>query len=128
MKTKHFILILILFQGILTIAQEPMVAYRKEGIWHYFNTEGKLMWEPFMDVASFPNGWQNGLLKAAAMNVKGDNASNIGFERKQVLYDKKGKIAYQPKYDSLYRIVTGFDKLGYIQLREMEQDKLIFMR
>ena len=61
MKIRLFIFILILFQSILTIAQEPMVAYRKEGIWHYFDTNGKLMWQPYMDVASFPNGWCNGL-------------------------------------------------------------------
>lgn len=125
MKIRYFIACSILFQSILAIAQEPMVAYRKEGIWHYFNTDGKLMWQPFMDVASFPNGWQNGLLKAAAMDIKMDKTTKVDLQRKQVLYDKKGKIAYQPKYDSLYRIVTGFDKLGYIQLRDLEAEKLI---
>lgn len=124
-KIKWFIFILSLFQYFSTFAQEPMVAYRKEGIWHYFNTDGKLMWQPYLDVASFPNGWHDGLLKAAAMNIKGDNAANIGVERKQVLYDKKGKIVFQPKYDSLYRIQTGFDKAGYIQLRDLEGEKLI---
>jgi WG containing repeat len=124
-ENKCFIIILFLIQCYTIAAQEPMVAYRKEGIWHYFDTNGKLMWQPFLDVASFPNGWHNGLLKAAAMNIKGNNADNIGFERKQVLYDKKGKIVFQPKYDSLYRIMTGFDKAGYIQLRDLEEEKLI---
>lgn len=122
---KRIIIFIFLFQSFQSAAQEPMVAYRKEGIWHYFDTNGKLMWQPYMDVASFPNGWCNGFLKAAAMNVKGDNASNIGFERKQVLYDKKGKIVFQPKYDSLYRIVSGFDRAGYIQLRDLDEDKVI---
>ena len=125
MKIRLFIFILILFQSILTIAQEPMVAYRKEGIWHYFDTNGKLMWQPYMDVASFPNGWCNGLLKAAAMDIKMDKTANIDLQRKQVLYDKKGKIVFQPKYDSLYRIITGFDKAEYIQLRDLDEDKVI---
>jgi hypothetical protein len=125
MKMKHFIAIFILFKSIEMIAQEPMVAYRKEGIWYYFDTNGKSTWKPYADVASFPNGWCNGLLKAAAMIITSDKAANIDVQRKQVLYDKKGKIVFQPKYDSLYKIVTGFDRAGYIQLRELEEDKLI---
>lgn len=125
MKTIRFIFILILFQSVLIYAQEPMVAYRKEGIWHYYDTNGKLMWQPFLDVASFPNGWQNGLLKAAAMNVKMDNKANVDFQRKQVLYDKKGRIVFQPKFEGQYRIITGFDKAGYLEIRDFDAEQLI---
>lgn len=125
MKNKSILIYLLLFQCLGLWAQEPMVAYRKEGIWHYFDTNGKQMWEPFMDVASFPSGWCNGLLQAASLEIKTDKTANIDFQRKQVLYDKKGKIVFQPQFESAYRIVTGFDKVGYIQLRDMESDGLV---
>ncbi len=120
-------LIILLFIGHFTtlLAQQPMVAYRKEGIWHYFDTNGKLMWEPFMDVAGFPSGWCNGLLKASAMEITGKDASDIGITRQQVLYDNKGKIVFRPKIKGNYRIVSGMDKAGFVHIISNENDHIV---
>ena len=63
-----------------------MVAYRKEGTWHYFDTKGKYMWQPYTDLASDPGGWNNGLLKASVMEITRKTAAEIGVSRMQVLY------------------------------------------
>jgi hypothetical protein len=91
-------LIILLFIGHFTalFAQQPMVAYRKEGVWYYFDTNGKSMWEPYADVAAFPGGWNNGLLKASVMDITGKDAADISVVRQQVLYDNKGKIVGAP--------------------------------
>jgi hypothetical protein len=125
MNLKHFLLFLLAINSLSLIAQTPMVAYRKEGIWHYFDTQGKPLWEPFMDVARFPAGWVNGLLCASTMDVKGNDTTTIGFENKQVLYDATGKIVFMPKINKPYRIISGIDKAGFVELADLDTEQLI---
>lgn len=121
---SHFLLIAF-FISLKVAAQNPMTAYRKEGIWHYFDTEGKLMWQPYLDVAGFPSGWIDGYLHAAGLEIKTNGAADISLERRSSLYDKKGKIVFQAKTDKPYRIRTGFDKAGYIQVTDLEEESLL---
>jgi hypothetical protein len=120
-------LITLLFIGHFTnlFAQDPMVAYRKENVWHYFDTNGKSMWQPYADVAAFPGGWNKGLLKASAMDITGKNANDIAVVRQQVLYDNKGKIVFRPKVKSNYRIVSNQDKAGFFYLKDNENEHII---
>jgi hypothetical protein len=120
MTLKKLIFFLFIAHFTSLLAQQPMVAYRKEGIWHYFDTNGKLMWEPYLDVAAMPGGWHNGLLKASVLDITGKNASDIGVSRQQVLYDNKGKIVFRPNIKGNYRITSGFDKAGYIHIMDNE--------
>jgi hypothetical protein len=124
-KQNKIVAFFLLFWSIFATAQEPMVAYRKDGIFHYFDTNGKPLWKPYLDVASFPGGWVNGQLLASSMEIKGDKADNIGVGRRQVLYDKKGKIVFSPKTNRPYRIRTGFDKAGFIQMEDNETGQLL---
>jgi hypothetical protein len=71
MNLKHFLLFLLAIDTLSLLAQTPMVAYRKEGIWHYFDTQGKPLWEPFMDVARFPAGWRTGLFFVTIVTSNG---------------------------------------------------------
>ncbi len=125
MTTKKLFLILLITQSISLFAQDPMVAYRREGIWYYFNTDGKPMWEAFADVASFPNGWNKGLLKAQRMEITGTTAENIRMRNQQVLYDATGNVIFVPKLEGLYRIVSNADKAGFIHIISSETEHLI---
>ncbi len=120
-------LIILFFIGHFTalFSQTPMVAYRKEGIWYYFDTNGKSMWAPFMDVAGFPSGWCNGLLKASAMEITGTTATSLGISRQQVLYNVKGEVVFRPKIKGNYRITSGMDKAGYFQIMATDEGRVI---
>jgi hypothetical protein len=124
-KERKILTLFLLLWGIYATAQEPMVAFRKNGIFHYFDTNGKLMWKPYLDVAAHPSGWVNGQLLASAMEIKGDKADNIGVGHKHVLYDKKGNIVFSPKINRPYRISTGFDKAGYLVAEDVETAQLL---
>jgi hypothetical protein len=125
MTSKNLFLLLLIAQFTNLFAQDPMVAYRKEGIWYYFDTNGKSMWEPYADVAAFPGGWNKGLLKASAMEITGKDATDIGVVRQQVLYDNKGKIVVRPKIKGFYRIVSNADKAGFIHIISNENEHII---
>ncbi len=107
------------------LAQQPMLAYRKEGIWHYFNTDGQPMWEPYLDIAGSPAGWVNDSLCGSTMDVKSTNGGGVGFERKQVLYNVKGDIAFRPKLEIRYKILSGFDEMGLIEIQNYETTQLV---
>jgi hypothetical protein len=126
-KMTSINLIILLFIGHFTalFAQQPMVAYRKEGVWYYFDTNGKSMWEPYADVAAFPGGWNNGLLKASVMDITGKDAADISVVRQQVLYDNKGKIVVRPKIKDNYRIASGVDKAGFTLIINNENEHII---
>jgi hypothetical protein len=125
MISKNLFLLLLIAQFTSLFAQDPMVAYRKESIWYYFDTNGKPMWEPFADVAAMPGGWNKGLLKASVMDITGKDANDIGVSRQQVLYDNKGKIIFRPKIKGFYRIVSNADKAGFVHIISNENDHLI---
>jgi hypothetical protein len=125
MTAKNLFLILLISHCASLFAQEPMVAYRKEGIWYYFYTNGKSMWQPYADVAAMPGGWINGLLKASAMEITGKDATNIGVSRQQVLYNIKGEVVFRPKIKVNYRIVSGMDKAGYFQIMATDEGRVI---
>jgi hypothetical protein len=125
MKFNQIVAFLVLFQSIILTAQQPMVAYRKEGTWHYFDTKGKYMWQPYADLASDPGGWNNGLLKASVMEITGKTADDIGVSRMQVLYNVKGEIIFRPKVKSYCRIISNKDKAGYFPLKNNENDHII---
>jgi hypothetical protein len=126
MTSKNLFILLLLIGHCTTLfAQTPMVAYRKESIWYYFDTNGKSMWEPYADVAAMPGGWQNGLLKASVMEITGKDATDIGFSRQQVLYDNKGKIVFCPKLKGSYRIVSSADKAGLVHIISNENEHII---
>jgi hypothetical protein len=124
-KLKCFWIFLVLINCFSLIAQTPMVAYRKEGVWHYFDTNGKSMWQPYADVAAFPGGWNKGLLKASTMEITGKDANDIAVVRQQVLYNNKGKIVFRPKVKSNYRLVSNQDKAGFFYLKDNENDHII---
>jgi hypothetical protein len=125
MTSKNLFLLLLIGHFTNLFAQQPMVAYRKEGIWHYFDTKGKSMWQPYADLASDPGGWNNGLLKASVMEITGKTPAEIGVSRMQVLYDNKGNIVFRPKIRSYCRIISNKDKAGYLQLKNNENDHII---
>ncbi len=125
MTAKNLFFILLIAHCTSLFAQTPMVAYRKEGIWYYFDTDGKQMWEPYADVAAMPGGWQNGLSKASVMEITGKDVSDIGVSRQQVLYDNKGKIVFRPKIKGNYRIVSGMDMAGYVQIMATDEGRVI---
>ncbi len=125
MTSKNLFILVLIVHFTSLFAQQPMVAYRKEGTWHYFDTKGKYMWQPYADLASDPGGWNNGLLKASVMEITGKTAAEIGVSRMQVLYDKKGNIVFRPKIKSYCRIISNKDKAGYFQLINNENDHLI---
>jgi hypothetical protein len=125
MTSKNLITLLFIGHFTSLFAQTPMVAYRKEGVWHYFDTNGKSMWQPYADVAAFPGGWNNGLLKASAMDITGKDANDIAVVRQQVLYDNKGKIVFRPKVKSNYYIVSNQDKAGFFPIKDNENDRII---
>jgi hypothetical protein len=125
MKNLLFIILLIFNQSIH--AQTPMLAYRIEGIWHYFDTEGKLMWKPFADVAAMPQGWKNGYLSASEMVINAKNTNDINVSRRQVLYNNKGKVMIVPKVKGSYRIKTGIDQVGIfvVEVQNNESTDLV---
>jgi hypothetical protein len=125
MSLKNLFILLLIGQFTTLFSQTPMVAYRKEGVWHYFDTNGKSMWQPYADVAAFPGGWNKGLLKASAMEITGKDANDIGVVRQQVLYDNKGKIVFRPKVKNNYRLVSNQDKAGFFYLKDNENDHII---
>jgi hypothetical protein len=125
MTAKNLFFMLLVGQCTSLFAQTPMVAYRKESIWYYFDTNGKSMWEPYADVAAMPGGWNKGLLKASVMEITGKDASDIGVSRQQVLYDVKGKIVFRPKIKGGYRIVANQDKAGLVHIFNNENDHLM---
>jgi hypothetical protein len=122
MKNLFFLCFFGLFDALF--AQKPMVAYRKEGIWHFFNTNGKSMWEPFADKAGNPSGWVNGLLRGDEMIIDVSDPANFSVSRRQVLYNFKGEIVFAPKLPFPHRILGGFDKSGLIQLRNLDTEVL----
>jgi hypothetical protein len=105
-------------------AQEPMVAYRVEGIWHYFNTDGKPMWQPYMDVAGFPAGWINGLLLASEIQIGTTESGEPELLHKRVLYNKKGEVVFDPKLKGSYDMFLSIDKAGFIPIHSYEEDIL----
>lgn len=106
-------------------AQQPMVAYRDTiGVWHYFDTNGKLMWQPSLDVASDPAGWVNGLLRGRSMDLVTRPNGTPDFEYNQVLYNNKGEVVFRPKADFRCRMTTGFDKAGLLQAENYDQGTL----
>lgn len=125
MRAKNLFLILLIGQSINLFAQDPMVAYRKEGIWYYFDTNGKSMWEPYADVAAFPSGWNKGLLKATRMEIVGKDATDIGMKYQQVLYNAQGKVFFVPKIEGHYRIVSNADKAGFVHIISNENEHII---
>jgi hypothetical protein len=125
MSLKNLFILLLIGQFTTLFSQTPMVAYRKEGIWYYFDTKGKYLWEPFADVAASPGGWQNGLLKATRMEIVGTDATNIGMKYQQVLYDAQGRAVFVPKIEGFYRIISSADKAGLVHIISSENEHII---
>ncbi len=125
MQTLKIIFTLLLFQSFSLTAQKPMVAYRKEGIWHFFNTDGKSMWTPYADIANDPSGWVNGKLRGTGMEIEGTTPADISIVRGHVLYDIKGKIVFRPKVKYKYRILSGVDASGLVLLKNYDTESLV---
>lgn len=122
---KLLVILFCLAQTLVLSAQQPMVAYRDTtGVWHYFDTNGKLMWQPYLDVASDPAGWANGLLRARVMDVVTNPDGTPDFDYNQVLYNNKGEVVFRPKVDFRCRITAGFDKLGLLQAENYDLSTL----
>jgi hypothetical protein len=102
-----------------------MLAYRTENnVWNYFDTNGKLMWPPYADIAGNPSGWINGLLRGEEMGISVNEKSDFSANRQQVLYNVKGEVVFKPKLPFRFRILTGFDKAKFILIKDVDNDAL----
>lgn len=126
MKTSIFVLCLLTqFTG-LADAQTPMTAYRKDGIWHYFDTNGQLMWPALQDVANFPSGWVRGLLRATRWEVDPTKLDpEEAFFQRQVLYNAQGQVVLTPDLKTSYIIKTGLDEVGLVEMVGREDGRLL---
>lgn len=89
---------------------KPMTMLRIEGVWHVFDTDGKLMWEPNGLRFQSPNGFSKGLFCVRQpkefRNIEKDN---IEITWGQSLVDVYGNWVWQPNATYPYRIVAPLD-------------------
>lgn len=98
-----------------------MLCARIEGLWHFYDTNGKEMFEANTARATLPQGWVNGCVSVLQVtNATLDSNQNIVPIFRRVLLDAKGKAVFEPKIADAYRILTPIDGAGYALLTNQE--------
>lgn len=98
-----------------------MLCARIEGLWHFYDTNGKEMFEANTARATLPQGWVNGYVSVLQVtNATLDSNQNIMPVFSRVLLDTKGKVIFEPKIKVPYRIITPVDASGYALLMDVE--------
>ncbi len=108
----------------------PMVMLRVEHVWHVFDTEGKLLWEPSGLRFQSPSGFGNGLFCARQpKNLVQTENDNIEIAWGQVLIDVWGNWAWQPNATFPYRIVAPLDSDSCAVVENLETgERCVFDR
>ncbi len=119
MKSIYFLLLGLI--QLSAFAQKPMLCARIEGLWHFYDTNGKEMFEANTVRATLPQGWVNGCVSVLQVtNAMPDSSQSIVPVFSRVLLDTKGKVVFEPKVTVPYRIITPVDAAGYALLTNME--------
>ena len=105
----------------LAFSQKPMLCARIEGVWHFYDTNGKEMFEAHTAHATHPQGWVNGMLSVLqVVDAELDSNESIMPIFRRVLLDVKGNVVLEPKIKDSYRIATPVDAEGYALIANQE--------
>lgn len=124
MKAVSYLLLTVI--SLSLFAQKPMLCARIEGLWHFYDTNGKEMFEAGYARASMPQGWVNGYLSVLQVtNAQLDSNQAIVPVFNRVLLDTKGKLVLEPKIKDSYRILMPIDDAGYAGLLNNETGEVM---
>lgn len=119
MKKYLFFVFLSLSQ--LAFSQKPMLCARIEGLWHFYDTNGKEMFEAHTAHATHPQGWVNDMVSVLqVVDAQLDSNQSIMPIFRRVLLDVKGNVVLEPKLKDSYRIAMPVDAEGYALIANQE--------
>jgi hypothetical protein len=98
-----------------------MLCARIDATWHFYDTNGKEMFEAHTARATMPQGWVAGQVSVLQITDAAlDEKLNIEPIFKRVLLDAKGNLVLEPKCKESYRIIHPVDNSGFALLANNE--------